>query len=468
MPSASKKAKTFTPPGFLFENDPRPSQGYFRNILHSHQYMPGDRRPATPEWNKARVEVNLSIVFEAIWHFSDFLDVESFWYLLAESLKYHENIRGPQIQRMAEVYCEGRKEYLQKKREIHMNVLAPHQYRLLELVDLINELPREERTQRPLTDWDLLKESWDERLQVVLREFGCLADDSGQGQTSSTPVEVQKNPNGKRPSPSEDGDGSGDAGREKKPFFFDLNGGKGTAVGDLPKRPALEKDVLGPTGPEQLIVRIQQIEDVKVEEKVRVDKMDSRLHVVEELAAHLGAQSQVQKEDVAKVEAGLQGIQNELGQYVTSRDHETTLEARQRAVQEEMKRVLDGQTKEATAQWEAIQVQLKAMQVQLKEHEDAIANHASASTVAAPPSFPAPSVDSSGRDLSEMLAYQPREFVEAICGELNKLRAITKSKIHQMDKQGLPDDEKKLAVSDLSWQIGKCIKVAEKGVNGLA
>ena len=209
------------------------------------------------------------------------------------------------------------------------------------------------------------------------------------------------------------------------------------------------------------------MESLQFKEKSNVEKMNARLHVVEELATH----SQAREKQVSRVEAQVLVMEHILNHdYVKSKDHETALKATQKAVQKEMNKMFEDQTKEATAQLQSIQDQLKAMQDQLKEHDDAISNHttaSTASTMTAPTTPPAPSADFTGRDLSEMLAYQPKEFIQAICVELSKLRAVTKSKIHQMDEQGLPDDEKKLAVSDLSWQIGKCIKIAEKGVNEL-
>ncbi|KAK8065433.1 hypothetical protein PG997_012180 [Apiospora hydei] len=142
-------------------------------------------------------------------------------------------------------------------------------------------------------------------------------------------------------------------------------------------------------------------------------------------------------------------------------DHELwigEIEARQKEMEEEANQKLDIQNKEASARLEAFQVQLKTMQDQLQEYQ---------ATAAKPPMLPAASAGPRERDLSELTAREPKEFIKVICDELSKLRAVAKTKIHQMDKQGLPDDENKLAVSDLSWQIGKCIKVAEKGVSEL-
>lgn len=363
-----RKQKIFTPEGFYLppEDDPRQAKDYFRIILHTLYYMPGQQKQAvTPEWNKARVTVNLTVVFEAICYFGDFWGHgDGFWQRLVTCLDYP----GKQhriLQSLTEVYCDARLEFLNQQQG--QDGPAPSS-RLTELADNINGI-RKRESKHALVNWALLMDGWRDRLKVILGELEAIS------------VPADRKPKAKRSS-SSDGKSLSSSSKENPLFFFDISGCKceisgkkrtasdDATFGNLPKRLALEND----------------------------------------------ASKKVQKRDL--------------------------------------------ETKESTASLEQLQTQLNAIQDQLWVHQ--LALHARAS-----PTTPAPALDSKGHDLSEMLAYQPHDFIQAICEELGKLRAVTKSKIHQMDKQGLPDDEKKLAVSDLSWQIGKCIKVAEKGVGEL-
>ncbi|KAK8100198.1 hypothetical protein PG999_010572 [Apiospora kogelbergensis] len=147
---------------------------------------------------------------------------------------------------------------------------------------------------------------------------------------------------------------------------------------------------------------------------------------------------------------------------------------------EEREKVFEIQANEAKAKWFSIEVQFKAVQDQLDQHQNDlkrlkalkqqkndVANHATAISETARSTLPAPSADSTRHDFSELLAYQPKEFIEAICGELIKLRAVDKNKLQQMDQQDLPNDAEKLAVSGLKRQLGKCIKGTEKHIDEL-
>ncbi|KAK7995911.1 hypothetical protein PG991_015378 [Apiospora marii] len=262
---------------------------------------------------------------------------------------------------------------------------------------------RERGQKRDLRDWPLLMDGWRDRLEVVLREL----------QPISAPAD--HDPKIKQSS-SDDGEGLDDDYSSKGDplFYFDVSGSKGkkrgpsddTTFGNSPKRPALEVD----DGSHQ----------------------------------HSNPGDKVKKTGKAR--------------------RINAMEVQQKEMREEMNQKFDLQARESAASLEALQSQLKAMQDQLQVQQ--VAPHVP-TPVPTTPIPPVPSLDSKGHDLSEMLDYQPRDFIKAMCEELGKLRAVTKSKIHQMDQQGLPDDEKKLAVSDLSWQIGKCIKVAEKGVEEL-
>lgn len=398
----ARNKKDFTPAGFYFpvEQDNRQAKGYFCGILFSHCYMPSKQKQSKAQWNKARVIVNLTVLFEAVCYFGEFWGHESvFWDRLAKCLKYHQNGNSlSMLQSLTEVYCDARLAYLEQ----HQGQTGPAPpSRLTALADNINGL-REWGHKRNMGDWDLLIDGWHDRLEVVLQELEPI----------SAPADHE--PKAEQQSLSDNGEGEDlDSSSMGNPlFFFDVSGSKGkkrgpsgdTAIGNSSKRPTLEVD----EGSYQLRDPSGEVERLRMEHESRIDAVEAQL----------------------------------------------------KEMREEMSQKFDLQAKESTASLEALQSQLKAMQDQLQVHQVA---HAPAAPI---PS--APSLDiSKGQDLSEMLDYQPQDFVKAVCEELGKLRAITKSKIHQMDKQGLPDDEKKLAISDLSWQIGKCIKVAEKGVGEL-
>ncbi|KAK8035462.1 hypothetical protein PG993_010457 [Apiospora rasikravindrae] len=447
MKAMMKAKRIFTPSGFYFlpDDDPRPDMDFFRGLLASNQYMPGgkkatgDKKP-TEEWKKIRAEVNLTIVFEGIWYFADFWNTKSFCRRLSGSLNYGTK-HGPKLRAMVDAYCDARSAFLQLQQQGQEAVPAPGS-RLVELADHVNELreqPNPSSNVRITTKvWTRRTEGWKRRLQEVMAELEVLnASQLKEDQASPTsPVPSHAagiDPNGKHP--VSNGNGAGDkpdnASKESTPFFFDVSGKKGKIsgtkrgppddadgdannFGNSPKRRALEKYL--PSSDEESDARSAKL-------VLRDDSID---------------RSQEMK-----------------------LDHELwmgEIEARQKEMEEGMNQKLDIQTKEATARLEAFQAQLRAMQDQLQEHR---------TTAAALPNLPAASADPKERGPSELTAREPKEFIKAICEELNTLRTVTKAKIHQMDRQGIPDDEEKLAISDLSWQIGKCIKVAKRGVGKL-
>ncbi|KAK7967659.1 uncharacterized protein PG986_001936 [Apiospora aurea] len=470
----AKDKRVYTPPGFYVPigNDLRPANDHFRNFLTSNQHMPGGKKPTgckkpTEDWKRTRVEVNLTIVFEAILHFDDFWGKKGFFRHLSVSLNYGSK-QGPKLSAMIDAYCDARSAFLQQQKQGHEACPDPGS-RLVELADHFSELREQpERVGRESITtevWARRMESWKQRLQEVIGELEVLyalqLKEDQASSTSPAPSHVAGiDPNGKHQSSSGNGadDKPDNVTNSSTPFSYDVSGKNGevsgtkrglpdddTSFGNLPKRPTLDTDVarriwleLPDTG--SCIVLPGEIDDGTHKHCDPSDCKIARLFLPPD---------------------PLEALQVEHGIRIGK------IETQQTDLQEEMIHKIDIHTKEAAARLEAFQGQLKTMQDQLQVQQAALANHTTTSTDNALSNGPAPSADSRERDLSELTAREPKEFIKVICEELSKLRAAAKTKIHQMDKQGLPDDENKLAVSDLSWQIGKCIKVAEKGVGEL-
>ncbi|KAK8111953.1 uncharacterized protein PG998_008410 [Apiospora kogelbergensis] len=479
MPSVSKLAETLALPGFYFppETD-LPLRSSYRGCLHSHRYIPGQYKAATAEWHKARVGVNLRIVFEAICHFSEFPHTDEFW----------EHVEG-----IVKTYCQSRKAYLQQRwqgHETHPALIST----VLELVDRITT-PREQPPDYPsFEDWHRAQNNWHHRLQVVLSEVRALVDNVGQApgalegaqinpnetrplsigsgdegeevdegeklDDAEKPEGAQRNFNGKRQLTS----GSGYAGEEFTPSSFDVPDKKSTTSENTEPSTGL----------------IQQIEDVRLEEKHRAKQTEALNYSQDQDIRRLPDTSLKQARKAKKVEAELKDLRSGLGQYATQQQTIKWFEICEQRQKEEREKVFEIQANEARANWFSIEVQFKAVQGQLDQHQNDlkrlkalaqqkndVANHATAISETAPSTLPAPSADSTRHDFSELLAYQPKEFIEAICGELIKLRAVDKIKLQQMDQQDLPNDAEKLAVSGLKRQLGKCIKGTEKHIDEL-
>ncbi|KAI1866830.1 uncharacterized protein JN550_007377 [Neoarthrinium moseri] len=64
----------------------------------------------------------------------------------------------------------------------------------------------------------------------------------------------------------------------------------------------------------------------------------------------------------------------------------------------------------------------------------------------------------------ESLTGQPetKTFLDGVVSEMRKLRGVLKNRIQDLDASGAPDDDKKLAISDISYELAKVIRYTNK------
>ncbi|KAK8083939.1 hypothetical protein PG996_002720 [Apiospora saccharicola] len=93
---------------------------------------------------------------------------------------------------------------------------------------------------------------------------------------------------------------------------------------------------------------------------------------------------------------------------------------------------------------------------------------------AAPPPPPTPPMVSFGGALSNGLdpgsltGLDTGDFLDKMHYEMAKLRTAMRTRIRAMDDRGVPDEnEAKLAVSDISYELGRVLEVARKRINKL-
>ncbi|KAK8065432.1 hypothetical protein PG997_012179 [Apiospora hydei] len=230
-------------------DDPRPAKHFFRNFLTANRYiyMAGGEKPigdkrAKEVWEKARAEVNLTIVFEAIWYFSDFWVMRSFWTRISGFLKYSGSANlSTDLRAMVYAYCDARSTFLQKQQQGQEAGPAPGS-RLVELVDHVNEL--REQLDPSISVfvtseiWARRMEGWKQRLQEVMGELEVpnapqLKDGQASSMSPAPSHAAENDPNEEHPIST--GNGAGDkpdnASKESTPFFFDVSGKKGEVSG---------------------------------------------------------------------------------------------------------------------------------------------------------------------------------------------------------------------------------------------
>ncbi|KAK8087769.1 hypothetical protein PG997_002730 [Apiospora hydei] len=87
-----------------------------------------------------------------------------------------------------------------------------------------------------------------------------------------------------------------------------------------------------------------------------------------------------------------------------------------------------------------------------------------------PPAPPAHSttVVSNGLDTGSLPSLDTGTFLDTMYYEMSKLRTAMRTRIRAMDAGGVPDeDDAKLAVSDISFELGRVLEVARKRINKL-
>ncbi|KAK8096216.1 hypothetical protein PG999_014238 [Apiospora kogelbergensis] len=122
---------------------------------------------------------------------------------------------------------------------------------------------------------------------------------------------------------------------------------------------------------------------------------------------------------------------------------------------------------------EATETRLADLQRQLGQVQEALQARETTTPQAlqAPPPPPAPPAASSFSnclDPGSLARLDDGTFLDAMYFEMAKLRTAMRTRIHAMDAHGVPDeDNAKLAVSDISFELGRVLDVARKRINKL-
>ncbi|KAK8035702.1 hypothetical protein PG991_001775 [Apiospora marii] len=123
---------------------------------------------------------------------------------------------------------------------------------------------------------------------------------------------------------------------------------------------------------------------------------------------------------------------------------------------------------------DSTETRLAELQRQLGQVQDALQAREAIDRAAPPPPPPAPIVTSfngalsNGVDPGVLSSLDTGTFLDTMYYEMSKLRTAMRTRIRAMDVEGVPDeDDSKLAVSDISYELGRVLDVARKRINKL-
>ncbi|KAK7941432.1 uncharacterized protein PG986_013819 [Apiospora aurea] len=115
---------------------------------------------------------------------------------------------------------------------------------------------------------------------------------------------------------------------------------------------------------------------------------------------------------------------------------------------------------------DSMETRLTDLQRQLSQVQETL----QAREAAGPPAAPAhpATVVSNGLDTGSLPSLDTGTFLDTMYYEMSKLRTAMRTRIRAMDAGGVPDeDDAKLAVSDISFELGRVLEVARKRINKL-
>ncbi|KAK8043735.1 hypothetical protein PG994_012573 [Apiospora phragmitis] len=121
------------------------------------------------------------------------------------------------------------------------------------------------------------------------------------------------------------------------------------------------------------------------------------------------------------------------------------------------------------------EMRLADLQRQLSQVQEALQAREAAAAPWPPVAAAAPPVTSSGGlllsnglDPGSLPSLDTGTFLDTMYYEMSKLRTAMRTRIRAMDAGGVPDENhSKLAVSDISFELGRVLEVARKGINKL-
>jgi hypothetical protein len=80
---------------------------------------------------------------------------------------------------------------------------------------------------------------------------------------------------------------------------------------------------------------------------------------------------------------------------------------------------------------------------------------------------PAMAISPRSLDSDSVVSTDVKGFLNALTSEMVKMRSSMKVRIRDMDAAGEPDDDKKYAISDISYELGRVLELAKKRIQAL-
>ncbi|KAK8120430.1 hypothetical protein PG999_004550 [Apiospora kogelbergensis] len=196
----------------------------------------------------------------------------------------------------------------------------------------------------------------------------------------------------------------------------------------------------------------------ELEQQVR----DAEKRLQDEFEQHVNACKRQRTEDDEFTVKQLANLQKQISQRAGT---EVTTNARLSELQKQLDQRAENEI--------ATETRLAELQRQLGQVQEALqAREAMAPML--PPSPPPPPPTSAGGllpngvDTSSLPGLDTGTFLDTMYFEMSKLRTAMRTRIRALDTEGVPDEDgSKLAVSDISFELGRVLEVARKRINKL-
>ncbi|KAI0133481.1 hypothetical protein BJ170DRAFT_728867 [Xylariales sp. AK1849] len=105
-----------------------------------------------------------------------------------------------------------------------------------------------------------------------------------------------------------------------------------------------------------------------------------------------------------------------------------------------------------------VQSQLADLEHQFKAFQEQLRHHNSVPRITPSPSVP---------NVKSLASRNTRGYLTGVLSELNKIRMGMRAQIREMDAAHMPDDDRKLAISDVSWELRQVEDLAKRRINAL-
>ncbi|KAH6647402.1 hypothetical protein BKA67DRAFT_577345 [Truncatella angustata] len=165
--------------GFSFNKPPFSKPAVFLAILTQTSFMPSRLPRGTVR--QLRIETNLRVIFEAVYHFSRFLGAVNFWARIRDVLGFDVKTKDYHLEDIVNAYCAGRIDY------VFQEDPPGSVTRMEALADEINEVRREARDSPwagysvSHLDWQKFYPAWLDKLYQVKRDLGVTDEQMENG-----------------------------------------------------------------------------------------------------------------------------------------------------------------------------------------------------------------------------------------------------------------------------------------------